>query len=139
MDVGDAVRVISAPAEFYQNVSLNGQDPMMLGRQGRIISMAMNTAFEPGWRVELTNGGTKFFYEAELEVIEKIDGPPVSKTHVTPPNWYEDLEELEDKLFNVRVLGKELNDEFSDKDGKLWYDSEEQVEDKINKLRRGKK
>lgn len=138
MNIGDAVRVVAATPEFYNTVSFSGPDPLMLGRQGRIVDFVMNDQFEPGWRVELTNGGTKFFYEAELEAIEKIDGPPVEKAErIPPPSWYDDLAELKSKLFNVQVLGKEFHEEFSDKDGNVWYEDENHVEDKIQRLTRG--
>lgn len=135
MEVGTAVRIIAAPPGFYKSVSIGGPDPMMLGRQGRVKAFAMNDKFEPGWQVDLTNGGEQFFYEEELEVIEQIEGlpsPQVQKKDAPP--WYDDLEELKSMLFQVQVIGKDFYDIFGD-----WYSDEGQVEDRIERLSRGEK
>lgn len=132
MDVGDAVRIIQASSEFYSTVSMRC-DPLMLGRQGRVVSYAMSDSYEPGWKVNLTNGGEHFFYEEELEVIEEIDGP---RQEATPndaprPAWCDEYKTLGDKLFEVE-MGAEFERVFLG-----WFKDEEAVCEHMDNLLRG--
>lgn len=139
MDIGQAVRIIKASPEFYAQVTFNGPDPFELGCQGVVQSFAMNDYIEPGWMVKLHTGKTSFFYEEELESIERVEGPEKPRARRIPePWWYNDITELRSRLFNVQVLGHEFSDEFIDDEGHgPWFHNEEHVEDKIERLERG--
>jgi len=146
MDVGQAVRVINGPAEWYARVTFNSVDPMLIGCQGRVVSYAMNDYMEEGWKVRLTDGRVQFFYEAELEPLEAIEGPPTvtltnkedgTRVRITReeidalprPEWWGDAEAIRLMLFQVHVEGKSFFTLFFP-----FFFSEDQVEEYLKKL-----
>ena len=149
MDVGQAVRVINGPVEWYDRVTFNSVDPMLIGCQGRIVSYAMNDYMEEGWKVRLTDGRMQFFYEVELERLEEIEGPSAvtltnevegTRTRITQeeidalprPEWWEDADAIRFMLFQVDVEGKSFFELFFP-----FFISEDQVNEHLKNLTRG--